>query len=571
MHNADYEKKWLVKSDHKIMGPFSTDILEELLFKRQIALIDEVRDMNQRWMYIREISELKSMAEKVRIELSKKSEETMTMQSGSTATVYQNEINMPSQDISNVPTSFTGIDDEVQDISFNDVSIPKLEIENKKPLQKKFQFVSKNDPKIQTEISVKNNKTIYLISAVVVSILISIVGIYFYKKNIQNKYEQSALMRIRKLTIYGADQKATEAFQKLPEHLQSRILPDILVLFLRLDNEGTINLEETLNLVEKKELNNQQRAQVELIQFNKKIALNEISIAKGHLIAAKDADPDSDIVKENEAILNYLDNQFKTSSEQFLNLFNSNNKGRHLFGMALNHLKEPSMSDNQLIEKIERYLSTRIEFKKELTFIRLYLGLKNENSNAIKNYTLDFLNTPVQLSSQFKIPGLVFSSIYKFDKIILYYEKIKQQLDPKLLALIELHLFLEKGDGYSAQKQYDSIQGRLSILERHNTQIAIQSVLNRYGEALAIEKVSQPAELNTASHLALLRLKKENKNSNFESNMNALKNEKNLISLWAELMSFNDNEYDKIKKFIQLNSTTAEDFLPVIEAKARLD
>ena len=59
--NTDYENKWLVKSDNKIVGPYSFDQIEDFLFKRQISLIDEVRDMNTRWLYIREVPEFKEM------------------------------------------------------------------------------------------------------------------------------------------------------------------------------------------------------------------------------------------------------------------------------------------------------------------------------------------------------------------------------------------------------------------------------------------------------------------------------------------------------------------------------
>ena len=78
--NSEYEKKWIVKSDSKILGPFSVEFIEELLYKRQISLIDEVRDMDQRWMYIREVPQFKQLVENVRIELDKKSEETKTIQ-----------------------------------------------------------------------------------------------------------------------------------------------------------------------------------------------------------------------------------------------------------------------------------------------------------------------------------------------------------------------------------------------------------------------------------------------------------------------------------------------------------
>jgi tetratricopeptide (TPR) repeat protein len=578
MQNLDYEKKWLVKSDNKIMGPFSIEMLEDLLFKRQVALIDEVRDMNHRWLYIREIEELKDLADKVRIEFDKKSEQTRTLQSLSTQAGSKKEIHtnthtktedIQSPQFTDSKPVFTDVSVQPKDIAFEDIDFPQLEVEKKKSAA---QFVSHLDPNVKAEIKKTKSKFGLIALTVFVVIVSGFAAVYTYRKFNQAKADNQLMTRIRKLIIYGAEQKAADEFQKLPETLQRRLFPDAIVLFLRLDAEGAINLDESLQSIHEKKINNQQNAQAELVLFNKKLALNSIQEAKGHLIAAKDVNSESDIVKENEAILNYLENNNEASQSLFLNLFNTSNKGRYLFGLALNHLKKPTtFSDNEITEKIERYLSTRIEFKKELHLIQIYLSLKNSNLSAAKLFTTEFLNTPVQLSRQFMISGLIYSSIYKFEKIIPYFDKVKNQLDSKLLGLVDLHLMLEKSDGYAAQKQFDKIQGLLIASEKQNAQIAIDDILNNYQEALAIEKAAKPEDLNMPSHLSLLKMKKKNKNANVAHHVESLKKERNLISLWTDLMLINESDSSAIKSFLQQNSIGAEDFVPVIEAKVQVD
>ena len=44
---SSYEKKWLIKTDQKITGPFSYEQIEEQLRKKQISVIDEIRDMEK--------------------------------------------------------------------------------------------------------------------------------------------------------------------------------------------------------------------------------------------------------------------------------------------------------------------------------------------------------------------------------------------------------------------------------------------------------------------------------------------------------------------------------------------
>ena len=83
MQEKNLEKKWLVKSENRILGPYHFDQIEDLLKKRQISLIDEIRDTDTRWLYIRENTEFKYIVENIRKELESKNESTKTYQTGS--------------------------------------------------------------------------------------------------------------------------------------------------------------------------------------------------------------------------------------------------------------------------------------------------------------------------------------------------------------------------------------------------------------------------------------------------------------------------------------------------------
>ena len=77
---SSYEKKWLIKSDQKITGPFSYEQIEEQLRKKQVSVIDEIRDMEKRWSFIREVPELKTLVENIRSEVDNSNELTQTVQ-----------------------------------------------------------------------------------------------------------------------------------------------------------------------------------------------------------------------------------------------------------------------------------------------------------------------------------------------------------------------------------------------------------------------------------------------------------------------------------------------------------
>lgn len=48
------QKQWIVKSSGKVIGPFSQDEVSQLIRDRKVSIIDEVKDPNNRWKYIRE-------------------------------------------------------------------------------------------------------------------------------------------------------------------------------------------------------------------------------------------------------------------------------------------------------------------------------------------------------------------------------------------------------------------------------------------------------------------------------------------------------------------------------------
>ncbi len=572
--NTDYENKWLVKSDNKIVGPYSFDQIEDFLFKRQISLIDEVRDMNTRWLYIREVPEFKEMVEKVRIELDKRSEETRTIQTSTRYSDSQTGTNTLAAENENAelttsPPAFTNISVDPQDITFQEVATTTSISDRKKNIGS--HFVSTADPNIQKQLQTSYKKYFIIFGVALFLAIGSGFSYQLYKKNSQEKIEQNLFKRMRKLALFGADQRAIEVYQKMPEALQLRILPEVIDLWPKLDAEGLINLDEIIQETERKKISAEQKVKIDLVKFNKKMALNNFSEAKGELINAKDLSPEYETVQENEAIINLIENQNKVSTNQFLKLFTGLNKGRFLLGAALNHLSRAEMSDVEMMEKIDRYLSTRIEYKKELLLVQIYLSLKNLNLKAAESFTSEFISTPNLLSQQFKISGLVFKSVYKIDKIIPYYEKVKNQLGSKSSGLIDLHIFLEKNDGYSAEKQYEKIKNLLSADEKNNTLIAIHSVLNRWSEAMAIEKSSPAEKLNLASQLSLLRMKRAHKIQDYSAQVNYLKTEKNLFSLWAELLNFSDNENEKIKSYLQLNAQSNDDFIPLIEMKAQIE
>lgn len=72
------EKNWLVKSSTRILGPFNLAEVTEQLRTKQVSIVDEVRQPEGRWSYIRENKLFMDIVKNIREEQDSHSEQTMT-------------------------------------------------------------------------------------------------------------------------------------------------------------------------------------------------------------------------------------------------------------------------------------------------------------------------------------------------------------------------------------------------------------------------------------------------------------------------------------------------------------
>ena len=571
----DIEKKWLVKSDSKIMGPYSFEQMEELLLRRQIALIDEVRDMDRRWLYIREIPELQEMVESVRNQLESKSEATKTLQTATqlettnqsqTATIEAS-TPPPMDTVSHVPT----------DVQFEepvDVSFVETETDKKEPQRKfnKTTFVSTVDPAVKKEAKSYSQ---FIIRTVGVLFVLSVIFFYSYQYYLKKNAEQAEkdiLVQIRKYAIQGADRKAIEAYQRLPDYLHDQAMIELLHLIPQMESAGLVRTNVEIEKLRKAgKLTVEQKAKLDLIQFTQSLNMLDIKNAERFLLQAKDLDPNSVYAQESEAQLYYLQKEYKKSYEIFESLFKADAKGRFLYGMLLNHLKSPSTTDGQLIDKIDRYISTRVDFKKELLIGQIYLSGKTNNTGVIQMYLKDFLSVPPRMSYEFKIAPFLYQKIYDQKNVLDLVPDIKNYFSAKDYALFEMHTKLEVMDLLSAQRILDQYQSNWSKDDRANAQIALDYFQKNYTKLVAAYKANQELGYNMASHLFLLKAKLNIGDGTADNHVSYLKKEKNIISLWAELLNIPSESKQQLKIFLDSNLSTYEDFLPFIEAKSSLD
>lgn len=74
--NTESSKTWLVKSGDRILGPFTTEIITQMILGRELVILDEVTPPDGRWRFIRDVPAFRSIVEEARKNIMNAREET---------------------------------------------------------------------------------------------------------------------------------------------------------------------------------------------------------------------------------------------------------------------------------------------------------------------------------------------------------------------------------------------------------------------------------------------------------------------------------------------------------------
>ena len=577
------DRKWMIKSENKVLGPYSYDQIEDLLKKKQISLIDEVRDMDTRWMYIREAEALKAIVEEIREELARVDDHTKTYQTRTsqgftkTGTITQE---LQVENTNHQMPTFTNV--SVEDAEFTEEELIPV-APAAKPVQtqvlkaKTTQYVSSADPVVNSKLRERSKLTLMILISILLAVIVIAGGSQFYQNKEKKKQEQQSIASIRKYSLYGLESKVVEIFGNMSPELQRQILPEIIPMIPKLDSVGYINGAQTINnLKSNPGVSDQRKALLDIVQFIQALQDQDLKKARESLIRAKDLDPSSELIKENDAILSYYEGKFDQAAKAFTELFQTSKKGRWLFGVAVSELSKPTANsemESLLNHEISLYTDTHIDFKKELLLVNLLLEKRLNREERFNNDYKSFTAMPLNFRQKFQIPLSVFGGIYSMFTIRPIFEKLKPFLPAAQKMVIETHMKLELGEVSAAQTLFTSYNALIEDpAERANLRLQIDYALKDFSSVIAQEKTLDIEKFNTASHYVLMLAKQRSKEAStsliddgIAKHVNYLRTEKNVLGLWAQLLTI--QEPSKKISFVQANSGAGEDFIPFLEVK----
>lgn len=570
------ENKWIVKSDSKILGPYSFDQIEDLIQKKQISLIDEIRDTETRWLYVRENPEFSKIVETIRKELDSKLEGTKTFQTISKTTEAHTKTEIP---------QFTNIDNEVQDVSVIKEIIQnqikeKSAIFDEAPRKEKVKLYGfQNDQAIKNKIEASNKRSVVLVISLFVLIVAGFFGFNFYQRYSQQKQEEQYALQIKKYKFLGLEQKAVEVYEQLQSDNQKKLLPEVIELLPLLETKGLMQIQDIENLKNASDLSLDQKTNVQLVLFWSAMQAQNFGLAQEYIVKAHTLQPASKLIKENEALIEIKKNNFTKAFELYNDLFKADSSGRYLFGLAqaimgLNSAERQAALP-LLSQQIENYTMVRYDFKKELLLAQMVFAKWLKNENLFQASWKQFVQTPCGLSRLFKKPLLLSPQSYQWKDLSEYVSTLHSFLNPEESVIFNVHNQLESGAITSADQYLKNNSTR--IKENHFRQqlsLLVFYAQGRSADIVALEKTNQLDDQSEVNHLLVALSQIDlNPQAKIDNHLQFFKQSRlDFYADWLLLAQLIKNQStEQLRIFTKNHFVTVSNFLPLLEGKSMVE
>ncbi len=564
------EKKWLLKSENRILGPYNFDQVIDLIRKKQISIIDEIRDPETRWLYIRENPQFKVVVDEMRSEIDARTEGTKTFQSSASKSLE--EIQKTKTDVN----QFTDIEIEPTDITAtSEVLLNPITTSTQKSTEKAKVYGVYNDTAVEKKLTLFSSRILIGTVLSTVIILSSFFGyIYYQKRNVQRQEEEWAL-QIKKYKYLGLYQKAVDVFSKLPAANQKKMIPDLLEIYPLLETTGLVNQDDLKALKTESGLSQEQRANLEIINFWISMQQQNYGQAQEFLIKATAVQPTSLLIRENEALLYLKKGQFLDSFTLFKKIFNQERNGRYLLGMVqaffgLTSAERKSFK-KELLSNLEKYTTVYYDFKKELLLAQILLAQELDENVLFKVSKNQFFNTPCQLSTKFIKPILLAKGTYAWTELNEIKTNVHKLLSGDEFILFQVHDYLESNQVSTATEYVANNISRIAnAAVREQINLLLYNAQKRNTELLALEKTNQ-LDMNSELNHLLLALNKLEKNPNLSLSTHQqflISHQQVFYKEWIDLeLLIAKNSVPELKTFVKDHFVTVQNFAPLFVAK----
>jgi len=408
--NAQLARNWLVKSSTKILGPFTREEVMVLLTRRQITIIDEVRQPEGRWNYIRDNRYFKEVVKSLRYEQDHSREDTMT----STATIGSVTITKtenPTIADEFTPTPVTPAKappqgkqkPNLKDVTpANETATPR---QHNGAATKSFGTLS--DQRVQNKIQ-KQNVFLRGILFAIAAVAIGFVGFTYLRKDKKSdlNYDQliASALRYKEMGLYDL---SLQNYKKAAGIREPDLESQFQMVFLLINED-----RQSLNgrRVIERALLKEGRTRNEIINAHLGMALSymmegDLRQAEEYLQKTLSYDPNHEIAKINQAVILLKKGNYAQALKSFEALDKPDTPTYPLVllckAMALVEVSK-NQPDKEMITQtvndINTYSGKSHFLRKELSLLMIYLNQLIQDQKGVQEAINVFLEEPHNLS-----------------------------------------------------------------------------------------------------------------------------------------------------------------------------
>jgi tetratricopeptide (TPR) repeat protein len=406
--NPSNVKNWMVKSSTKILGPYTREEVVAFLTKRQITIIDEIRQPDSRWNYIRESRHFKEIVKNLRYEDDHSKEDTMTSTATSGNTATKTEGPEIADDFTPTPVSPSKAVPAPAEVPILRDVTPSAEARSKfPPGMTAKSFGNLDDQRVQSKIQKQN---LYLRSLLLLIFVGSIViyGYSFFRKDKKAdlSYDQliTSALRYKELGLY---QKSLELYKKAAAIHEVDLESQFQMVFL-LINEDRQSLKGRRTI--ERALLKEGRSRQDIIAGHLGMALSymmegDLRQAEDYLQKTLGFDANNEPAKVNLAVIQLK----KGNYSQALKSFEAQTKGDALgfplilLGKTISiiELSKRQVDKERIhsgVNEIKAYVGKSHFLKKELLLMLIYMNQLLDDSKGQLDAISAFMDEPQEVT-----------------------------------------------------------------------------------------------------------------------------------------------------------------------------
>lgn len=382
------EKCWLVKSSTRILGPHSIDDIAQLLAKKHISIIDEVRPPSGRWRYIREHRIFDEIVQQLRAEQENSPEltqtQTLTATAQTSVTITKTDAFSQVEELTPTPPAPARVRSDVPHGFGSEVKDVLAGRETTRPLGGGLggapSFGTLGDHRVQEKLTRSQNSVRWILFGLAALIVVAVAFTQLRKSSKRDEGFDSLIseaLRYRSLQLY---EKSLASYKKaaLIREPDSETQSQMALVLIVLDRQNVLGRR-----ILEKDLGDDTHARARVIDATLGIAISYMM--EGSLKEAEDnlqkilvLEPGNFIARLNLALLGLRKGEWRESERLLEDL--SRRGPPHplvLLGRAVAHLESGGLRDEMrsrmIASEIQSYLMKSRQLRQELLLMQAAL------------------------------------------------------------------------------------------------------------------------------------------------------------------------------------------------------